>query len=86
MWKRNLAGVLDFLLVAIGFAIMLSMLFPSPARAPVTLPNGATAHELFGLGAWQTLLLVVLITAYFVVLGRTGGTVFQRLLGMKRAK
>jgi hypothetical protein len=86
LWKRNLAGLLDFLLVAIGFAILLSMLFPSPARAPVTLPNGATAHELFGLGTWQTLLLVVLIVAYFVVLGRTGGTVFQRLLGMKRAK
>jgi hypothetical protein len=32
------------------------------------------------------LLLLVLVIAYFVVLGRTGGTVFQRLFGMKRAK
>ena len=29
---------------------------------------------------------IALIIAYFVVLGRTGGTVFQRLFGMKRAK
>jgi cytochrome bd-type quinol oxidase subunit 2 len=86
LWKRNLAGVLDFLLVAIGFAVLLSMLFPSPARPPVTLPNGATAHEIFGLGTWPTLLLVVLIIAYFVVLGRTGGTVFQRIFRMRRAR
>jgi hypothetical protein len=31
------------------------------------------------------LLLLVLVIAYFIVLGRTGGTVFQRLFGMKRA-
>ena len=29
--------------------------------------------------------VVVLVIAYFVLLGRTGGTVFQRLFGMKRA-
>lgn len=34
---------------------------------------------------WGAGLLVVLIVAYFVVLGRAGGTVFQRLFGMKRA-
>jgi hypothetical protein len=32
------------------------------------------------------LLLLALIIAYFVLLGRAGGTVFQRLFGMKRAK
>jgi hypothetical protein len=39
MWRRNVAGILDFLVIA-----------------------------------------------YFVVLGRIGDTVFQRLFGMKRAK
>jgi hypothetical protein len=85
LWKRNLAGLLDFLLAAIVFGVLLSKLFPDPTRPPVTLPNGATADELFGLGTWPTLLLVVLIVAYFVVLGRTGGTVFQRIFRMRRA-
>jgi hypothetical protein len=30
------------------------------------------------------LLVFALVVAYFVVLGQTGGTVFQRLFGMKR--
>jgi hypothetical protein len=32
------------------------------------------------------MVLLPLIIAYFVVLGRTGGTVFQRLFRMKRAE
>jgi len=86
LWKRNVAGILDFLLASIVFGFALSKFFPSPAHAPVTLPNGATTTELFSLGPWPALLLVVLIVAYFVGLGRTGGTVFQRLFKMKRAK
>lgn len=86
LWKRNLVGALDFLLAAILFAILISRFFPSPAHAPTILPNGAATHEMFSLGTWQILLLAVLIIAYFVVLGRTGGTMFQRLFGMKRAK
>jgi hypothetical protein len=31
-------------------------------------------------------LLLVLVIAYFIVLRRTGGTVFQRLFGMKPVK
>jgi hypothetical protein len=38
------------------------------------------------LSGWAALPLIVLVIAYFVVLGRTGGTVFQRLFSMKRAK
>jgi hypothetical protein len=86
LWKRNLAGLLDFLLAAVVFGVLLSIIFPGPTRPPVTLPNGATAHELFGLSTWPTLLLVALIVAYFVVLGRTGGTLFQRLFGMRRVR
>lgn len=31
-------------------------------------------------------MLFALIVAYFVALGRTGGTILQRIFGMKRAK
>jgi hypothetical protein len=83
MWKRNVAGILDFLLSAIVFGFLLTLVFgnePSPASAP---PG---AHQVFGFGPMALLLLIALIIAYFVLLGRTGGTVFQRLFGMKRAK
>jgi len=83
MWKRNVVGILDFLLAAIVFGFLLTLVFgnqPSPASAP---PG---AHQLFGFGPMPSVLLLVLIIAYFVLLGRTGGTVCQRLFGMKRAK
>jgi hypothetical protein len=48
-------------------------------------PPGTTATELFSLGTWPSLLVLVLVIAYFIILGRTGGTIFQRLFGMKRA-
>ena len=81
-WKRNLAGFLDFVLAVTVFGSLLYLAFGSQPRAPVTRPD--TPMELFSLGPWPTLILVVSIAAYFVVLGRTGGTVFQRLFGMKR--
>jgi len=86
LWKRNLAGVLDFLLAAIVFGYVLFRLMGGPLHPPVTHPGGGTTTEVFGLGPLPSLLLLALIIAYFVVLGRTGGTVFQRLLGMKRAR
>jgi hypothetical protein len=83
MWKRNLAGILDFVLAATVFGLLLYQFFPDHR----VLANTAQAHtEKFGLGPWASLVLLALIIAYFVVLGRTGGTVFQRLFGMKRAK
>lgn len=87
LWKRNLAGVLDFLLAFFGFGIPLSRL---PGNTPGAMPfagaPGTTTKEIFGIGGWPVLVLIVLVVAYFVVLGRTGGTVFQRLFAMKRAK
>ena len=83
MWKRNVVGILDFLLAVIVFGFLLGLIFgnqPPPASAPLG------AHQLFGLGTMPTLLLLALIIAYFILLGRTGGTVFQRVFGMKRAK
>lgn len=84
LWKRNLAGILDFLLAFSVFAFLASKIVGTPPRLPVTNPAG-TATEIFGLGGWPALVVLVLVVAYFVVLGRTGGTVFQRLVGMKRA-
>jgi hypothetical protein len=88
LWKRNLAGILDFLLASIGFGYLLFKLgLGSPASPPPGLPAGSTTVTVgFNLGPWPSLLLLLLVVAYFVILGRTGGTVFQRLFGMKRAK
>jgi hypothetical protein len=85
LWKRNLAAILDFLLVLIVLGFALSKL---PSNHPPPLmsgPAGTTTVQLFGVGGWPALLLLIGIIAYFIVLGRTGGTVFQRLFGMKRA-
>lgn len=83
LWKRNLAGVLDFLLVAIGLGYPLGKL---PGNSPGAFASNPGVHEVWGLSGLPLLLLFVLVVAYFVVLGRTGGTVFQRLLGMKRTR
>jgi hypothetical protein len=81
-WKRDLAGILNFSLAVSVFGTVLYLAFGSQPRAPVTKTGGPT--EIFSLGPWPTLALLVLVIAYFVVLGRTGGTVFQRLFGMRR--
>jgi len=85
MWKRIVAGILDFLLAFFGIGSVLGKIFPAGPHAPPDVP-GATTTELFTLSGWPALLLIALIIAYFVVLGRTGGTVFQRLFRMKRAR
>ena len=82
LWKRNLAGILDFVLAVSVFGTLLYLAFGSQPLAPVTKTGGPT--EIFSLGPWPTLALFALVVAYFMVLGRTGGTVFQRLFGMKR--
>ena len=85
MWKRNLAGILDFLLAAIVFGVPLFELFATtvtPKPGSYLAENNTTVT---GLSGWPFWLLVALIIGYFIVLGRTGGTVFQRAFGMKRA-
>ncbi len=83
LWKRNVAGVLDFLLAFVVFGFLFNKLFGHQPHPP-TISSGVTTTEVFGLDGWPTLLTIVLVIIYFVVLGRTGGTVFQRLFGMKR--
>jgi uncharacterized RDD family membrane protein YckC len=83
-WKRVVAGILDFLVVFLLLGFILAKIFPGGPGAPHPVPS-ATTVEFFSLNWQGAALLVVLIVAYFVILGRTGGTVFQRLFGMKRA-
>jgi choline-glycine betaine transporter len=83
LWKRNTTAILDFILVTAVFGVLLYQFFPDHQ----VLANAAGARtEKFGLSPWATLTLIALVIAYFVVLGRTGGTVFQRLFGMKRIR
>lgn len=74
VWKRNLAGLLDFLLAFIALGYLLT-----------ALGFGTWMQGGFVLGPWPSLVLVGIIVMYFTVLGRTGGTVFQRLFRMRRA-
>jgi uncharacterized membrane protein YkvI len=84
LWKRNVAGVLDFVLALVVFGMLFNKIFGHQPHPPV-IGAGVTTNEMFGLDGWPSLLTIVMIVVYFVVLGRTGGTVFQRLFGMRRS-
>jgi RDD family len=88
LWKRNVAGSLDFLLSVAVFGYLLNLFFGATSDVPVVVSNAAgtiARRHVFSLSGWAALALVGLTIAYFVVLGRSGGTVFQRLFGMRRA-
>jgi hypothetical protein len=83
LWKRALAGILDFTSAAVVFGSVLFYFFAKPF--PVTHPEVIGGKkEIWSITPPITLALIALIFAYFVVLGRAGGTVFQRLFRMKR--
>jgi len=88
LWKRNLAGILDFFLAFFVCAYVVSKIFGNRSGGPdafgkpfASFNYGDASYEL---GGWPVLLALALVIAYFVILGQTGGTVFQRLFGMKR--
>jgi len=83
-WNRNLAGILDFVLAVIGFGVVLAWFSRDFSFDYVGPPGSPTAIR-FGI-PWQMMLLPALIVGYFAVFGDTGGTVFQRVFGMKRGK
>ena len=85
LWKRNVAGILDFLLSAIVFGFIFNEILGSKPGPQPVLPAGATQGVHFNLSGWPLLLTVVAMVAYFILAGRTGGTVFPRLFQMKRA-
>jgi hypothetical protein len=88
MWKRNLAGILDFFLAFFACVYGVSEIFATPSGGPDTFGKPFASFNFgdatYELGGWPVLLAFALIIAYFVILGQTGGTVFQRLFGMKR--
>jgi hypothetical protein len=88
MWKRNLAGILDFFLAFFVCIYGVSKIFVirSDASDAFDKPFISFGDDdaSYILGRWPVLLAFALIIAYFVILGQTGGTVFQRLFGMKR--
>jgi hypothetical protein len=88
LWKRNLVGFLDGLLCLMAFAVLLRLVPGGVHHAPivVTTPNGSiTQYELIRLDGWRTPAFLIWIALYHFGLGRTGGTPFQRLFGMRRA-
>jgi hypothetical protein len=84
-WKRGLAGFLDFTFVFFPLANLLSRLPGNPPRPPVINSPGKVSIELFNLSGTYLLVLIALTMAYFIIMNRTGGTVFQRLLRMNRS-
>ncbi len=91
LWKRVTAAVYDFLLVSIALGILIENTIGSrPGEVALGAATGASPpagqwHFKIDLEGWPQWLWWALIVAYFVILNRTGGTVFQRLFGMKRA-
>jgi hypothetical protein len=71
-----------FLRAAIGLGVVLTLLSPRIVFEFAGPPERAIR---FGIPS-QIMLLPALVVGYFAVLGGTGGTVFQRVFGMKRGK
>jgi hypothetical protein len=87
LWKRNLAGILDFLLIFLAVGNLLSRLPGHQSYHPPLVPApGTQMVEVVGVSGPSALLLIGIITGYFVIMGRTGGTIFQRLFRMKRVR
>ena len=86
LWKRCAAAILDFLLAYNVFGLIMMLV----ARV-VPLPGlrvGSVTYSmnlkgsLFEVKDFAALLVICLVAAYFIVLRRNGGTVFQRLFGI----
>jgi hypothetical protein len=82
LWKRNLAGTLDFLLVFLVVGDLLSRLpGTQPYHPPLVPAPGTQMVEAVGVSGPSALLLIGIIIGYFVIMGRIGGTVFQGCSG-----
>lgn len=71
-WRIILAFVLDLITSFFVLGYLVGLVF-----------GGATESG-FALSGWRALLLLALMIAYFVVGGRTGGTIWQRVLGAQK--
>jgi hypothetical protein len=70
-WKVILAFVLDFLSVFFVFGYGLAS------------ATGGLTKQGLKLEGWSALLLIALIIAYFLIGSRTGGRLWQRILGVR---
>ena len=90
LWKRNIAGILDFLFCLAIFGPSLNLAF-GVSRHPVVVTNSAgamTTNPLFSLSGWPALICIRLMILYLVVLGRSGERLFRmrrREVRMKKA-
>jgi hypothetical protein len=88
-WKRILAGILDFCLAFFVCVYLTAKTFGNSTEVPVfgepELSFGLNGRD-FSVGGISALLAALLMIAYFVILDRTGGTVFQRMFGMRRGR
>jgi hypothetical protein len=85
LWKRVVAGILDLILAFAVFAVLTAQVTGTGACPPAILARNPNARCI-GLSFGALAVVVGLTVGYFAVLGATGGTVFQRLFGMQRAK
>jgi hypothetical protein len=88
LWKRIVAAILDFLWCLVVFGPLLDLAFGAAPPAFVVIANSAgviTKSPRFSLSGWPALVCIGLTILYFVVLGRSGGTIFQRLFRTRKA-
>ena len=87
MWKRSTAGILDFFLAFVVCVFLSSRFISDIAHQPFVgepvLSMGLNGENIEIRGV-PALFAIALMVSYFTILSRTGGTVFQRLFGMKR--
>jgi len=84
LWKRNIAGILDFVLAFAVFAVLTTQVFGT-GKVPAFITQNPNINYV-SVSGYAFAATVALTVGYFIVLGRTGGTVFQRLFDMRRAK
>jgi RDD family len=85
LWKRIVAGILDLVLAFAVFAVLTAQV-AGTGRCPAAVLARTTYAICVSLSFGALAIVFGLTIGYFVVLGGTGGTVFQRLFGMQRAK
>lgn len=68
-WRKVVAAVLDFFTAFFVLGYLVGM------------ATGGTTEDGFKLEGWPALVLFALVAVYFVVGRRTGGTLWQRVLG-----
>jgi hypothetical protein len=86
IWKRNLAGMLDFFLAFCACVYLVSAIFGNFSGDSFAVVYFGVGDANYKVGGWPVVLAFALVIAYFVILGRTGGTAFQRLFDMRRVR